>query len=794
MANKIEQVLGKLKNSEIFSELTREPCDPKYKQRDISAVRALTQAAVNVELFTIPLYMTSMYSIQGMHQITGKKNDFYKGRLWPGAAPQADPHAGERKPAVGEIDSHNPVNKKSFNTIFSVFIQEMLHLQMAANICAALGKPYEGADETIADHLKQQASPVFTGSALQNSPDSEYPGGWHCYDGTPRIPHIVDLSDMKEGVCFAEDGSRLVEQGDCAAVGMPLHDVKVKLGPLDANAITLFMAIEADEDLIRGGLQDEERENYFPTVPFDNWNTDSTEDNLPSFGSIAHMYTCLAEYLNIEYTDGTRLFDLMFCKKSAQQDLFNYSNRKEHGGHPFAEFPAMGDLMVTAADPETAKLQIFNMMSGITDQGEGSMLKVAPTRMKTLVQGLKRELLDKNNASHNVERRYQPDHAALEEDYPTYNDDGDKEEKSAHAHARATRGEHDHFERFLRVARDVREGSVSTWDQWHTASGEKPWQAQWLQTADVSESRYKIPSAAEVASALNHIKLYDLNIQPESGDVAEVATTEPLLCGDMQLSQKNYELFSHVAAGSIAGITNVLDDFWDYCKFNDEEKSPVAFPFPSMAGSGDRIAICWAIFGRAPDLSLGEYPRASGKTGQGDTPVNHACQGLSFRNKGEMDACASLGVYHTCKGSNNCAGEGGCGFVHDAFKAGSGCSSSVSTGGSGTESAPGGNMCASRGGCAVPISASQLFPKEGEMQLFNLKEKGEKSWEPATFDDKGVMEYKKGEPVYDVAWRAYQSVMQGKLVAQEDIDSAKDGDPLKMPDANLLRIAFPPST
>jgi hypothetical protein len=31
---------------------------------DTAAVRAIAQAAVSVELFTIPLYMTSMYSIQ----------------------------------------------------------------------------------------------------------------------------------------------------------------------------------------------------------------------------------------------------------------------------------------------------------------------------------------------------------------------------------------------------------------------------------------------------------------------------------------------------------------------------------------------------------------------------------------------------------------------------------------------------------------------------------------------------------------------------------------------------------
>lgn len=47
---------------------------PDLMNRDLSnlaadkaAVYAMVQAAVNVELFTIPLYMTSLYSVHGMH-------------------------------------------------------------------------------------------------------------------------------------------------------------------------------------------------------------------------------------------------------------------------------------------------------------------------------------------------------------------------------------------------------------------------------------------------------------------------------------------------------------------------------------------------------------------------------------------------------------------------------------------------------------------------------------------------------------------------------------------------------
>ncbi|WP_163563772.1 ferritin-like domain-containing protein, partial [Klebsiella pneumoniae] len=59
----------------------------------------------------------------------------------------------ERKPGKqGE-------NKYAFNIVFSVFIQEMLHLQMAANLATAIG-----------------ATPSFTATALQ---DARH--GWTCY-------------------------------------------------------------------------------------------------------------------------------------------------------------------------------------------------------------------------------------------------------------------------------------------------------------------------------------------------------------------------------------------------------------------------------------------------------------------------------------------------------------------------------------------------------------------------------------------------------------------------------------
>jgi len=73
------------------------------KPVDASAVRAVAQAAINVELFTIPLYMGALYSIVGTHQITSPGNAFYQGRLWPGLGPTANRlfgvHRGDAAPA-----------------------------------------------------------------------------------------------------------------------------------------------------------------------------------------------------------------------------------------------------------------------------------------------------------------------------------------------------------------------------------------------------------------------------------------------------------------------------------------------------------------------------------------------------------------------------------------------------------------------------------------------------------------------------------------------------------------------
>jgi hypothetical protein len=251
-----------------------------------------------------------------------------------------------------------------------------------------------------------------------------------------------------------------------------------------------------------------------------------------------------------------------------------------------------------------------------------------------------------------------------------------------------------------------------------------------------------------------------------------------------------YDRFSKVCVGAIAGVTTVMDTFW--------QDPSVSFPYPSMAGSGDRMSICWAIFGKAPDLSLGIGKPSS------DT-LYHACQGLSLEADSagglEVEGCAAIEVYHTCRGSNTCKAQGGCGFAQWDSGGGScgagGCGAmrvanphigkheEVLCGGPTPSpdgklySAPSDNKCASFGGCAVPISASQLFPDGGTMKLYNFGPAPGYQSEPLGED----IPFEKGEVVYDVAWRAYSMVM------------AKRGQtPGDKPQPSDVRIALPPST
>lgn len=646
------------------------------KATDASALRAIAQAAVNVELFTIPLYMGTLYSVQGTHQITGS-NSFYQGRKWPGPAPTAVP---------------TTANEKAFNLIFSVFVEEMLHLQLASNIATAIG-----------------VTPTFTSPALQ---DQRH--GWTCYGKDKTvIPHIVDLQHT-----------------------VNFSDVKVDIAELSAEQLRLFLAIELPEHLAQAEVQPV-IEKYHPTVPFDGWKEDDKETDLPLFGTIGWMYQCYFDYLNLRYEDGTSLWDFVFAAESLQNDMFN----EVTPGHPAREYPGF-DATVTSA----AFDKVVDMMNAITDQGEGSVLETAP-------EGLLQE----------VSLPYQASRAALEQDYPDYDDTGHPvppPNQSAAAEARA--GAHtigmDHYEHFSDLATYV--ADVETWPAWFKRVGQ--WTAEDLQTPsyDPDNNPYGLPTTAVIAAALN-----------EMGDRS-----------DPEVRAANFAKISQAAIGSIAGITTVLDTYWS--------KPGTPFPYPSMVGSGDRMSICWAVFGEAPNLALGIDPILPGT-------LYHSCQGLDFEGGRGTNDCAAVEVFHACRGSNNCRAQGGCGFVQPT-KGGGQCGSTALAAknlcgnpvSGDLFSAPSDNRCGGFGGCATPISASQIFPTfkdskgdpatQGTMQLFDFPPPDHRSTTGAT------MPFESGEKVHDVAYKAFLTVVASR--------TDPPTPPPTPPPPNTLRLVFPPST
>lgn len=662
--------------------------DPSNKFTDLAALQAIAQGAIDVELFTIPLYMTSLYSIEGMHEINGANNKLYLGRLWPGAKTKAAPANA---------------NERAFNIVFSVFIQEMLHLQMAANMASVVG-----------------ARPDFTSAALQ---DDRH--GWTCYGpNLSVIPNIIDLKDTTN------------------------EDVAVNIGPLDADTIRLFLAIEQPEDDAKKAIKPEAEKKYFPQAPFDGW---QRGDPLPMFGTIGWMYQCYYDYLSLRYSDGTTLWDTVWSRAAktapVQNDLFNAAS----GGHPMREFMGFNTI-IALTYKDIAFEQMVSMMDAITDQGEGSEIKRRP------------ELLQK------VKPKYCPEKAALESDYPSYDARG-AIAPSADAEARFSNDSADHYERFQEVQQLIEAGSITTW-----ADNPKigHWQASDLKTADYGDNPYNdvLPSVDDIAGAMNRL------------------AGEP----------NSHTLLSQAAIGAIAGVTTVLDTYWA------PPAGSVLFPYPSMAGSGDRMAIAWAVTGKTPDLAIGI-----------DAPVpdtlKHACQGLDFENGGKND-CAQVAIFHSCKGSNNCHAQGGCGFVQ-VTTGGGNCSGSAptSSGGGGNcssggncgtvlstrafggncgwpppppstfYSAPSDNKCSTLGGCAVPMSASQLYPTEGVMQIFDFQT--DSTTKAITSDPICRMRYKVGEAVHDVAYRAFEEVMTYRQTWDE---------PKPKPKPNDLRLAFPPST
>lgn len=667
-----------------------------YLPADTAAIRAMAQAAINVELFTIPLYMAAMTSLQGTHEINASGISYYEGRAWPGLNTAANPASP---------------NQKAYNAIFAVFIEEMLHLQLAANISTSMG-----------------FTPSFTSAALQNADQ-----GWTCYGPTlTTIPHIINLTDMVA----------------------PYNGLVVNLGAVTTAQIQLFQVIEQDHATALANIQPGALSKYFPVAPFAGWTPQMTEQNLPLFGTIGWMYYCYMQYLTMVYTDGQTLYQKLFQSGSVQQDMFNWAGGSG-SSHPMPEYPGMS-ATVTATSPLLALAQVVDMILGITDQGEGAGSQGSGLRHLLPAAARAAMKIQPPLEIGNVDPVFQPSYTALQADYPSYNSDGSQAANSADATARSNWGGQSHYAAFTAVQGMIDAGGIVTFPTWF--AGGNNWTAALLTSQPPNPSPpSNIPSPQQVADALNAL----------SGEAA---------------------LLNTVVTGSIAGVTSGLNGFW--------QKQNATFPYPAMVGAGDRMTLCWAA-GSSPDISGGLTPVPS----PGRAPS--ACQGLNYEQPTSIRGCATVSVFHSCRGTNACTGQGGCGFAQPISGGGGQCGTTQCgtvtaakrsrkprmtatatnlCGGptpptpSALYSAPGDNKCSQLGGCAVPISASQLFPEAGNMQVYNLFS--------GTPQPIGTIPFNVGDAVYDIAWNAYIAALQNQGV------SPLPGKPVP----STLRLALPPST
>lgn len=170
--------------------MSKDPLPPKGWTAE--RVREHLQNAIYLEMWTVPLYLTSAYSLDVPINPTTHRPEF-------AAVPTKD--------GQPDFDSFTQTdyNQFAFNNILSVAIQEMLHVELAGNLLNAVRSPEDSTPVT------------FTGSGDDPRPPRSAPN----YDSPPA--------------CLADDQ-------------MP-EGVTLRLGPFDENQARLFQWVETDQPM-----------------------------------------------------------------------------------------------------------------------------------------------------------------------------------------------------------------------------------------------------------------------------------------------------------------------------------------------------------------------------------------------------------------------------------------------------------------------------------------------------------------------------------------------------------------
>ena len=276
------------------------PIERKVEHRDADkeTLHALIQLAVGVELFTIPLYMTSLYSIAGVKAQTD----------------------GSVVPFIGPNEAYTLQGLKAqrcYNIIYSVYIQEMLHLQLALNISNILGADI---------NLTQPAYPP--------NPNDD---NW-----IPCLGKLANLNPEK----YPE-----------------FENIKANLGELDENAINLFLAIE---------LPDEDSQVAAPSIPL---TCPPSEIPMTTFGGIGNLYHIIKQYLDFVYTDDNNSTLFEYCYQGALSEAQNNASKIITQVNQFqgsSSYSHMTLQVTEGASPILALGQVKDMINGIISEGEGA--------------------------------------------------------------------------------------------------------------------------------------------------------------------------------------------------------------------------------------------------------------------------------------------------------------------------------------------------------------------------------------------------------------------------------------
>ncbi len=539
---------------------------------DTTVLHNLIQAAIEVELFTIPLYMTTLYSIQGLYTTSDSTQ-----QLWPGLRPKS------------KADS--PA-QKAYNVIFSVYIQEMLHLQLISNIATGLG------------HNPKLPVPTYSGGST--------------------IPCIGDLSNIPE-----------------------FKDVKVTLGPLNQNQIDLFIAIELpDWDALNPSQKK-------PDVPFAS-SVGSKTTNLPAFGTIGHLYECIEEYLNLQYDDGSTLFDHVYVQNSVQVDLFDFHQKY----HEKSEYPGFATRLTRSFETHTIDQFINKEINQVLPESFENEIKklvdtVADNQLnkaidKARIMDMITAILDQGEGASSGETGVPSRYAPVKE-----NIEADRGEDDACV--RALWDQQSHYDRFVEVKNWMNQGQIQTWPEWiaQNSSTSTPWTQNDLLADPATATTEEKAMAAQRANAMN------------------ATTTAPELNNALNLS------FVNLLASMEMSWTDQRWDSIGNTNISPQPQVTSLFPFAAMQALYTRVSTIWATGGTPEFLAV---------TPSGDKNL-HACQGLDPNNPGENN-CATA-VPHTCAGANSCQNQGGCGYPSTFW--------------------PGDNQHEGDGGCGAPIPVSQVL-------------------------------------------------------------------------------------